>query len=389
MPMLESLRHCLRHPNALLPGAPRGIVRDLDGWLHERRRRSPVRLRPGPGDGVWHQHGEEIRCLPLPQAAHPKHPCPAIPWRILVSGATALYRLRNARVLGREGTIISPDNRIIEAFTYTDQDDALASHPIFRRRRFPRARPLAGTFATITYPSSFAWYHWVTESLPRLQLIQPWLEALDGLFIPADTEPQLLQSLEAMGVRRNQLIPLGVGDHYEPEYLLVPHYCAGLNIPSWVPNYLQESLGLSRFDSTPQQRKLYISRADAGKRRLSNESQLIPLLQGAGFEIIHLRKASFLDQVNLFHQAAWVIAPHGAGLANVLYCKPGVRVMEITPSPKIEPHLFHSITACVDGNYWWLPGKPSQPQSDGDVHADFNIDATLFAEALCHTGAVQ
>ena len=67
----------------------------------------------------------------------------------------------------------------------------------------------------------------------------------------------------------------------------------------------------------------------------------------------------------------------------------GVRVMEITPSPKIEPHLFHSITACVDGNYWWLPGKPSQPQSDGDVHADFNIDATLFAEALCHTGAVQ
>jgi len=389
MPMLESLSHFLRHPNALLPGAPRGILRDVDGWLHERRRRAPTRLRPGPGDVVWHQQGEEIRCLPLPQAAHPNYPCPAIPWRILVSGATALYRLRKPRILGREGTIISSDNRVIDAFTYTDRDDDLASHPIFKRRRFPRPRPLAGTYATITYPSSFAWYHWVAESLPRLQLIQPWLEALDGLFIPADTEPQLLESLEAMGVRRDQLIPLAIGDHYEPEYLLIPHYCAGLNIPTWVPDYLQESLGLGRCDSTPQQRKLYISRADAGKRRLTNETQLLPLLENAGFEVVRLRKTSFLEQVRLFHQAAWVIAPHGAGLANVLYCKPGVRVMEITPSPKIEPHLFHSITACVGGDYWWLPGKPSPSQRNVDVHADFNMDVTIFAEALSHTGADQ
>jgi hypothetical protein len=222
-----------------------------------------------------------------------------------------------------------------------------------------------------------------------LQLIQPWLEALDGLFIPADTEPQLLESLEAMGVRRDQLIPLAIGDHYEPEYLLIPHYCAGLNIPTWVPDYLQESLGLGRCDSTPQQRKLYISRADAGKRRLTNETQLLPLLEKAGFEVVRLRNASFLEQVRLFHQAAWVIAPHGAGLANVLYCKPGVRVMEITPSPKIEPHLFHSITACVGGDYWWLPGKPSPSQSNVDVHADFNMDVTIFAEALSHTGADQ
>jgi capsular polysaccharide biosynthesis protein len=284
--------------------------------------------------------------------------------------------------------VISSDNRVIEAFTYTDQDDALASHPIFRRRHFPRAKPLAGTYATITYPSSFAWYHWLTESLPRLQLIQPWLEALDGLFIPADTEPQLQQSLVAMGVRRDQLIPLGLGDHCKPECLLIPHYCAGLNIPTWVPNYLQESLGLSRHDSSLQQRKLYISRTDASKRRLTNENQLLPRLQTAGFEIILLRNSSFLHQVNLFHEAAWVIAPHGAGLANVLYCKPGVRVMEITPSPTIEPHLFHSITACVDGNYWWLPGRPSDPHGGGDVHADFSVDVTLFAEALRHTGAL-
>jgi capsular polysaccharide biosynthesis protein len=338
---------------------------------------------------MWPDRGEEIRTLPMPRVAHPAFACDPIAWRFLVSNASALYRLRKARILGREGTVISPDNRVIERFTYTDREDNLASHPIFRRRRFPKPRSLKGTYATITYPSSFAWYHWVTESLPRLRLLQPWLDAIDGLFVPADTEPQIQESLEAMGLRHDQLIPLSIADHFEPEYLLVPHYCAGLNIPSWVPQYLQESVGLLPCKSLPPKRKLYISRADANKRRILNETQLLPLLKQAGFEIICLRNYSFREQITMFQQAAWVIAPHGAGLANVLYCGSGVQVIEITPCHTIGPHLFHSITTCVGGTYWWLPGEPSPPHGKVDVHVDFNVDPKLFQEALRHTGADQ
>ena len=389
MKIYPKLLHCLRHPTALLPGAPRGIIRDIDGWLINRQHGDPVLLRQGPQHVKWPDRGEEIRTLPSARAAHPKFPFESIPWRLLVTSPTALYRLKKARIIGREGTVISPDNCIIEAFTYTDTEDNLASHSIFRRRRFPKPKALRGTYATITYPSSFAWYHWVTESLPRLRLLQPWLDAIDGLFIPADTEPQLQQSLEAMGVRQDQLITLEIGDHFEPEYLLVPRYCAGLNLPTWVPLYLQDSIGLTSKDYSAPQRKLYISRSDAGKRRIVNESEMLPLLKRAGFEIICLRNFSFLEQARMFHEAAWVIAPHGAGLVNVLWSQPGVQVLELSPSVNDSPGLFHSITSCAGGIYWWLPGASRGPENAPTIHQDFEIDLSRFAEALLHTGADQ
>jgi capsular polysaccharide biosynthesis protein len=388
MDLIKRIRYRLRHPNTFLPGSPDGILRDLDGWLAKQHRSNPVLLRPGPLNLMWPDQGEQIRTLPLPKPAHPSHPCQPLPWRVLVTGSTALYRLHRFRILGREGTILSPDNRIVEAFTYTDLEDELASHPIFRRRRFAAAVPLRGTYASITYPSSFAWYHWVTESLPRLKLLLPFLDAIDGLFIPADTEPQIQQSLLAMGVEAKKLIPLSVYDHYEPEFMLIPRYCAGLNLPLWVPEFLQESIGLNKQDSTPPHRKLYISRADAGKRRILNEKELIPDLERAGFECVCLRDYSFTEQVRLFHQAACVIGAHGAGLVNVLYCRPSVQVIEITPSSQIGPHLFHSITACVGGTYWWLPGVPTRSSHAADIHQDFNVDPKQFSEALQHTGVV-
>ncbi len=380
------MRHCWRHPNALIPGAPRGILRDLDRWVCDQRRREPVQLRPGPGTVFWSGRPKELRTVPAPRPAHPSDCCEPISWRILVTGATGLYRLVGCRILGREGTVISSDNRVIEALTYTDSPDELRSHPIFRRRRFPRAQCLSGTYATLAYPSAFAWFHWVVECLPRLQLLQPFLHALDGVFIPANVEPQLIESLVAMGVRPDQLVPLDAQSHFQPDALLVPRYCAGLNIPLWVPAFLQERIGLNDRSAAPF-RKLYISRADASKRQVLNEEQLIPILREAGFEIIRLREHGFLEQANLFHQAAWVIAPHGAGLVNVLYSRPGVQVIELTPSESIGPHLFHSVTTCAGGTYWWLPGRPEGPSSSPVVHQHFVVDPRRFAEALDHTGA--
>jgi hypothetical protein len=387
MAALPALLHLLRHPSSLLPGAPRGILRDLDRWVAERRRLEPVLLRPGPGTVVWPGRNEEIRSLPEPRAAHPALPCRHRTWRLLVTGPTALYRLIGCRVLGREGTVISSDNRVIEAFTYSDANDELASHPIFRRRRFPRPLRLSGTYATIVYPSAFAWYHWVTECLPRLEMLLPWLEALDGLFVPAHVEPQVLQSLEAMGVRREQLFPLEINSHVQPDVLFAPRYCAGLNLPEWVPGFLQSSIGLDPHDAKPPFRKLYISRADTNKRRVLNEEQLLPILERAGFTVVRLRDLDFQEQARLFHEAAWVVAPHGAGLVNVLYSRPGVQVIELSPSEQDGPHLFHSTTACAGGTYWWLPGQPMEPGHGPTVHQHFEIDPRRFAEALAHTGA--
>ena len=47
------------------------------------------------------------------------------------------------------------------------------------------------------------------------------------------------------------------------------------------------------------------------------------------FTSVVMDNLSIFEQINLFHNAEFIIAPHGAALTNLAFCKPGTRVMEL------------------------------------------------------------
>ncbi len=85
------------------------------------------------------------------------------------------------------------------------------------------------------------------------------------------------------------------------------------------------------FDLRPRARtrRLLISRADAGVRRVVNEAELASVLAPLGFEVIVPGLLSFAEQIAAFRDATHVVAPHGAGLANILFCAPRTHVLEV------------------------------------------------------------
>ena len=77
-------------------------------------------------------------------------------------------------------------------------------------------------------------------------------------------------------------------------------------------------------------RKIFISRKDASSRTITNEEELINFLKNDNFEIINLSEKKFTDQVKIFNSAKLIVAMHGAGLTNLLFCKSNTKVIEIT-----------------------------------------------------------
>ena len=77
-------------------------------------------------------------------------------------------------------------------------------------------------------------------------------------------------------------------------------------------------------------RKIFISRKDATSRTIINENELINFLKNNDFEIINLSKKKFIDQVKIFNSSKLIVAMHGAGLTNLLFCKNNTKVIEIT-----------------------------------------------------------
>jgi Capsular polysaccharide biosynthesis protein len=79
-----------------------------------------------------------------------------------------------------------------------------------------------------------------------------------------------------------------------------------------------------------QHRRLYLSRARAAVRRIANENEISEVLRHRNFEIVEAENLSWPEQANLFAGASVIVAPHGAALANIVFCKPGTRVVEIS-----------------------------------------------------------
>jgi capsular polysaccharide biosynthesis protein len=83
--------------------------------------------------------------------------------------------------------------------------------------------------------------------------------------------------------------------------------------------------------------KIYISRKNAASRKLHNEAQVETDLSAMGFSLVELEKMKLSEQIQIFQGAKCIIAAHGSGLSNLVFCGEGTRVIEIFPHDYIKP----------------------------------------------------
>ncbi len=89
------------------------------------------------------------------------------------------------------------------------------------------------------------------------------------------------------------------------------------------------SINVTEFRS-----KIYIRRSDANYRKILNEADLIEKLRKQNFEIINPQHFEIIDQMKIFSNADLIISPHGSNLSNIIFCKKGTKIIEISPDFK-------------------------------------------------------
>ena len=93
---------------------------------------------------------------------------------------------------------------------------------------------------------------------------------------------------------------------------------------------------------------------------------------------------SFVDMIRMFNAAVMVVAPHGAGLENLVFSEPGTFVVEGVCN---RPHtnLFFQRTAQVLGHRWH--GIPSsdvciQPNGVGGIFGVVTIEPSIINDTI-------
>jgi hypothetical protein len=189
--------------------------------------------------------------------------------------------------------------------------------------------------AGVTLPSNnnfgnFA--HFLQECVPAL-----WETRLDPdcapVVVQAVAERFQIEILRSLGFRPDRMTQIGRGVVRFPHidfYDFCDHSRGRRDLWPLRLNEIAAVLRKRAGAMEPQRsRKLFVSRREANRRPCLAIDWLASVLKPLGFEEVDLSRLSVRDQIGLFARATDVVAIHGAGLANVMFCAPGTNVVEI------------------------------------------------------------
>ena len=214
---------------------------------------------------------------------------------------------------------------------------------------------LKGLSILLAARNSGNFYHWHFDILPVLGLVEECgisISRLDNIILTDKESSFHLPMLKKLGVRDDQIRIIKPGyEIVRCENLLLPTIRCnmGMRQPRKHIDWLRskfldnDEAGLTRQTGT----RLAIMR---DRRGYTNPQLVTEFLEAKGYQMFMPEKYSYAEQVRMFQNASHVVAPHGAALALLAFCRPGTVVHEFY-GEHIHP-CFWAISSTLGLDYY-------------------------------------
>ncbi len=114
--------------------------------------------------------------------------------------------------------------------------------------------------------------------------------------------------------------------------------------------------------SSGQRKRIYISRT--GRRRVLNEAELVVMLARFDITVVEDKSRSLAEQLSIYHDASFIIGPHGASFSNCIWCQPGTHLFELF-APDYVPDFFLYLAQLMGLRYSaYTAGTPAASRTD-------------------------
>lgn len=256
--------------------------------------------------------------------------------------------------------VISADDKMIDPLSYQFKVNGWKHH-VFSQPKLGSLTTLPGKALCLASMKGEMFFHWILEVLPRIGSLERGgisLDEMDHIIVNSAKSRFMKDTLQMVGVPLEKLVDMQEHPHIKAEQLIVPSMPAGTgNYTSWVLEWLKERLSPAMAqlpaNTSPY---VFISRAKAKFRNVTNEPEVQTLLEGMGFQTYELETMSYPEQMALFTQAKVIVAPHGAGLTHLFYCQPGTKVIEFY-DPMYINACFYSLANASSLEYSYFLGE--------------------------------
>ena len=122
------------------------------------------------------------------------------------------------------------------------------------------------------------------------------------------------------------------------------------SLPEYFKSYNKEFIESEIRKLEPKQleyltKKIFIQRK--GKTRgITNQEEVAHHYRKTGWAVVELEELSLAEQITLFHHAEEIVGEHGAAFTNLIWCRPGCRVMELCADNFLNG-CYEGISLCL------------------------------------------
>lgn len=355
-------------------GPPKGFYESTQKWLIAQQ------AEQNPIECIY----KEIYPTQLIHRSAPKTLDETIHWKFKIEyrrtlPASFVVVIPKGRVWVNKGknvdysAVITGDDRILSDVSL-DFKRLPKNHSIFGEWKLPPIHHIEGTAAVLTSAKAHIYFHWLTDLLPRVELLRQTgisFKSIDKFIVNSYNYPFQRETLTALGIPSYKILESCQYPHIKAERLFVPSL-PGLsgNPPHWVCEFLRREF---LFKSASENQKfkgldrIYISRSDAQYRQVINEAEVTAFLAQWGFKSIALEPLTIAEKAALFSSVNVVIAPHGSGITNAVFCQPETKIIEIF-SPNYVNVGYWAMLNQINLDYYYLMGEGQKPPEGIDPH---------------------
>lgn len=275
---------------------------------------------------------------------------------------------KNSWVICHALAVITPDNYLLRDlsrdypwFLPGCPDQQRAEHSVYQQENIVPVEKIEGRVALLSSLAGHVYYHWMFDIIPRLELLkcsEIKLQEIDWFVVNSLSKPFQKETLSLLGIPLEKIIESDRRSHIQAEQLIVPSFPGYLDwIPEGTMRFLRQTfLPQINLVANRKLQKIYVSRARSKHRRLINGEEVSSLLEQQGFKTIFLEDMSVLEQVAIFANAKVIIAPHGSGMTNLVFCSPNTKIIELF-SPNYVRTDYWMISQQLQLQHYYVVGR--------------------------------
>ena len=289
---------------------------------------------------------------------------------------TRLFEFSNVRITP-EGILLNGYRVLPESFAFPTNFNSwkfrsriklLVGNLLSQKRNFTRE------VLWIVNDWSTGYFHWLCDALSKLYVMR---EHLDQLVLMLPYAYERLDFVRSSLCCFTSASPEFIGSNQvvRCEKVVMPsetappgHY--NEEIVRGVRAVICRAYGDTAYEGPGQ--RLYISRSRAAKRKITNEDEILPVLNSYGFERFYAEDFSFAQQVKIFSRTRYIVSNHGAGLTNMLFAPEASNILELRQAGDRIRNYYFGLSSALNHNYFY---QTCQTEPGSEPHfADLMVD---------------